>query len=208
MFLVRRRKRKHYLTYLSLLATLIVLHVGGAITAAEDEPLQRSLADSSEINGQRGQSAIDWDQAFQKGGSVSEQLQLVLLASNASYTYGKTFQLYIGLKNYSEVDRSLEDLPACGSLSRCETLVFNVVGSDGRQLTVANSFLDRHNKHIHPPLQVGKGGMLTGVIELQQLVTSSGKLFDIVESSKSLTITAEVPALNLSSNAVTIQVEK
>ncbi len=168
----------------------------GAILPAAREDSRQSLIDSH-----------DWEGHFQNAGEIKGNLQLALGASDETYRHGARSYLYLGLRNLDPARRTLEQMPACGSLARAETLVLRVVSDAGTEFVLRNRFRDTMDIHPHPPLVVEGGADLVDLLDFSEFVMSSGDLFDLVQVSKRLTVTVEAPSTGLTSNAQTFNLE-
>lgn len=181
----------------------------GAAGAVSDEELKANAPQGDPRDSRRELiDAHDWDAQFQRGGAVANELQLALAAPQDPYRFGPPYYLYLGLENRTAQQRTIDAMPACGSLARTDSLVFRVRSDDGTEIVSPNRYSDNQGLHAHPALGVEPNGRLADVVDFSGLVAASGELFDLVKRSKRLVITAEVAGLRLSSNQVKITLQR
>ncbi len=123
------------------------------------------------------------------------------------YEYGKPLFLFLTLYNLSLPQRTLEEIPACGSLARSDPLQFRIVAANGEELVLSNPYTDNDAVHPHPPLVVEGGDQLDAVFDLNGWIHVSGALRDMLGRTEAVTITAEIPTLSLASAPVEVLVQ-
>lgn len=132
-------------------------------------------------------------------GPPAAGLRLSLACPTEPFRYGARFPMTVLLRNQEAGARSIEGMPACGGLERCDTLSFRVRRSDGREVRVGNAYGDNEGVHPHPPLAVAGGATLIGTVDLGELAAASGALFDLLSEADSVRVVVSVEALQLSS---------
>jgi hypothetical protein len=208
---------KRYLLYATLGFCLVLSFSVSGWGDQTDEQIKVDASADESLKGTDSQFVLpdprgealegyDWDTHFKSGGELSDQLQLSLAAPDKPYRYGPPYYLYFGLKNHSADARTVEAMSACGSLSRSDAMVFRIRSDDGSELIVPNRYEHTAAAHMHQPLHVEGSGVAVDLVDFNGQVSTSGELFDLIKVSKSVTITAEFPAISLRSNSVTFEV--
>ena len=170
--------------------------VCGIVTERTKDPVQQLILDH------------DWKTQIARGGPVVDLLQLSLTVPEKPYKYGSSYYLFLALQNHSRSSRALTAFPACGTLSRSDGLSIRVRSNNGTELTLQNRYADNEGIHEHPFLSVSADSVLKDVLNFNTFVATSGKLFDMVLASDSLTITVESSISDFKSNAVTFSITR
>lgn len=148
----------------------------------------------------------DW-QADLAGAGVSQDLQLTLGTPPRPYRTGSSYELYLALWNHSAAGRMLDGLQACGSLSRADGIDFRVSSDSGAEVVAPLVYKDTDGGHAHAALSVPGRGALRALVDLTQLAATSPPLAQLLLESSQVRVRAEIPALGLVSNEVSVALE-
>jgi hypothetical protein len=148
-------------------------------------------------------SAFDWDAAFRNAGPPSQDLRLTLAAPVPHFQPWDSSPLYIGLENLLTRRRVLSELSTLGSLHTTEGIFLRVRGV-AAEVVVPKGYAGADSKKEYQPLEIEGFGRLFDLTDFASVVAASGGVFDLIQSESQVSVRAEIPALGLVSNEVTI----
>lgn len=149
----------------------------------------------------------DWDADLAAGGTIEAGLQLSLSAPRRPYRVGGSFELFLALASHRSAPTVLDELTACGTFDRADGIAFRVHSDTGGEVLANLVHKDVDERHAHASLRVEAQGRLRTLVDLAQLAATSPELQELLLGASRIEVSAEIPALGLTSNPVSIDVE-
>ena len=144
---------------------------------------------------------------FSEHGNEVNGLQFSLAADTGVYQYGSQMKLHLRLKNFNSSDMDIPEMKGGETLETCSTLRFRVVSDKGDEIEVVNSYPSSKIETLLVPLHIQGNGELIAAFELDDIMSSNGRLFEMYKKASILTFGVVVNGSNLASNLMTIPVQ-